>query len=121
MAKLFPQVISVATQPCQTELQLHIAADIHYFDGHFPDAPILAGVTQLHWAVHYSKQYYPQLTTVSAVEVLKFQVMIKPDSQLTLLLEHPKPDIILFSYLQQGNKVASGRLKWQQPEYNTNV
>lgn len=114
MAKLFPDIIAADIQPAKVQLTLHITPDIHYFAGHFPDAPILAGVTQLHWAVHYSKHYYPHLTEVTATEVLKFQVMIKPDSQLTLVLEHQKEGVVQFSYLQQGNKVASGRLKWEQ-------
>ena len=106
MAKLFPDIIAADIQPAKVQLTLHITPDIHYFAGHFPDTPILAGVTQLH--------YYPHLTEVTATEVLKFQVMIKPDSQLTLVLEHQKEGVVQFSYLQQGNKVASGRLKWEQ-------
>lgn len=112
MTKLFPPLTLLHQTAQQIGLQLDICADIHWFAGHFPDAPVLPGVTQLDWAVHYSRQYFPQLAQVQAVEVLKFQQMIRPGQQLQLLLEHSAERTTLFSYSLNGNKVASGRLKW---------
>jgi len=112
MTNLFP-VIQVRQQSDNLiELQLEISPDIAYFDGHFPQAPVLAGVTQLHWVVHYCKQYFQQLAEVISVEVLKFQVMIRPHDSLTLRLELTGSNVVQFSYFKQDIKVASGRLKW---------
>lgn len=112
MANLFPSVQLLQHDDHKVELQLDIRADIAYFDGHFPNAPVLAGVTQLHWVVQYCQQYFPQLVAVSSVEVLKFQLMIRPNDSLTLLLERTADATVLFSYSREGTKVASGRLKW---------
>lgn len=112
MTKLFPTLTLLSQTAQQVSLQLDICADIHWFEGHFPDAPVLPGVTQLDWAVHYSRQYFPQLAQLQAVEVLKFQQMIRPGHQLQLRLEHSAGHTTLFSYSRDGDKVASGRLKW---------
>lgn len=112
MTKLFPDAELLHQTAQQVQLRLLISADILYFDGHFPGAPVLAGVTQLHWAVHYCKHYFPALAEVTSVEVLKFQRMIKPGDQLTLQLEHSAEHTMLFTYLMHEQKVAAGRLKW---------
>lgn len=117
MTKLFPRLQLQSQNAQHVELQLYISADIHYFAGHFPQAPVLAGVTQLHWVVHYSKQYFAGLHEVLSVEVLKFQLMIRPEDVLTLQLELSNSTTTLFTYLKDGQKVASGRLKWSlQPD-----
>ncbi len=112
MTKLFPAVVLLRHDAQLTTLQLDISADIAYFDGHFPQAPVLAGVTQLHWAVEYCKQYFPALAQVESVEVLKFQTMIRPGDQLELRLERSAAQTTLFSYSKGAEKMASGRLKW---------
>ncbi len=112
MTNLFPVVQVLQHHDNKVELQLGISPDIAYFDGHFPQAPVLAGVTQLHWVVQYCRQYFSQLADVVSVEVLKFQVMIRPGDSLTLLLELSAGNTTQFSYYKTGQKVASGRLKW---------
>jgi 3-hydroxymyristoyl/3-hydroxydecanoyl-(acyl carrier protein) dehydratase len=112
MTKLFPLAELQRHTAQQVQIQLQVSADILYFAGHFPGAPVLAGVTQLHWAIHYCKHYFPALAEVTSVEVLKFQRMIKPGDQLTLQLELSTEQTMLFTYLMHEQKVASGRLKW---------
>lgn len=112
MTNLFPVVQVLQQSTNKVELQLDISPDIAYFEGHFPQAPVLAGVTQLHWVVHYCKQYFPQLLDVLSVEVLKFQIMIRPHDSLTLTLDLSASNTTQFGYFKQGEKVASGRLKW---------
>lgn len=112
MTKLFPALTLVSQTEQQVSLLLEISADIHWFAGHFPGAPVLPGVTQLDWAVHYSKRYFSAFAEVMSVEVLKFQQMIRPGQQLLLVLERSAEQTSLFSYSRNGEKVASGRLKW---------
>jgi 3-hydroxymyristoyl/3-hydroxydecanoyl-(acyl carrier protein) dehydratase len=113
MNKLLPDILSAEQQGNSLDLQLFIPADLYYFSGHFPNQPVLAGVVQLHWVVEFCQQYFPDLKHVLSVEVLKFQVMVKPDSQLELSIEQNKAGVVLFSFSQQQQKVASGRLKWE--------
>ncbi|QUM85765.1 MULTISPECIES: hypothetical protein [unclassified Moritella] len=80
-------------------LTLHIPTDLDYFKGHFDQAPILAGVVQLHWAVEYAKQYLSMGTAdVMNIQVLKFQEMILPGQDVVLTLTKKSAEKVLFSY-----------------------
>ncbi len=112
MKKLFPTLLQQQNRDQGISLLLDISADLHYFDGHFPDAPVLAGVAQLDWAVQFSQQFLLGNRQVVSVEVLKFQQMVQPGCQLLLELDVQKADTSTFSYRCDERTVASGRLKW---------
>lgn len=114
LVKIWPEVLADNIDENQIALQLLIPKDLDYFNGHFPSAPILAGVVQLHWAVEYAKQYY-SLTEleVQNIEVLKFQVVIIPGQQLNLTLSRKTNNKILFSYASDKGQHASGRIVFE--------
>ncbi|MDX2319224.1 MAG: hypothetical protein QNK26_01370 [Moritella sp.] len=104
-------------------LTLHIPSDLDYFNGHFDQAPILAGVVQLHWAAEYAKQYLNMSTgEVMDIQVLKFQEMILPGQDVVLTLTKKTAEKVLFSYrsveqLHQSETIkshSSGRLIFAQ-------
>ena len=116
LVKIWPEVIAENSDDKQVVLELLVPADLDYFNGHFPNAPILAGVVQLHWAVEYSKKHF-LLSQADAdnIEVLKFQVVIIPGQKLTLTLTKKSSDKILFSYASDKGQHASGRLVFGEP------
>jgi len=80
-------------------LTLHIPTDLDYFKGHFDQAPILAGVVQLHWAAEFAQQYLDiSATDVMDIQVLKFQEMILPGQDVVLTLTKKTAEKVLFSY-----------------------
>ena len=80
-------------------LTLHIPKDLDYFNGHFDQAPILAGVVQLHWAVVYAQQNLAiSAADVMDIHVLKFQEMILPGQDVVLTLTKKSAEKVLFSY-----------------------
>jgi len=80
-------------------LTLNIPTDLDYFKGHFDQAPILAGVVQLHWAAEYAKQYLNMgAADVMNIQVLKFQEMILPGQDVVLTLTKKSAEKVLFSY-----------------------
>jgi 3-hydroxymyristoyl/3-hydroxydecanoyl-(acyl carrier protein) dehydratase len=94
-------------------LLLKIDSNIAYFDGHFDNYPILAGVVQLDWAIHYGKELLSVNSVFSGMEVIKFQQPILPNMLvlLTLRWEREK-NKLYFSYTSEGNNNhASGRIK----------
>jgi 3-hydroxymyristoyl/3-hydroxydecanoyl-(acyl carrier protein) dehydratase len=101
----------------EVELLLNIDRDICYFDGHFPQAPILPGVVQIHWAEHYGREYFteqlPARESFSQLEAIKFQHIIRPSQQvklkLTWLADKRKLNFQLSD--QQGDmQYATGRI-----------
>mgnify|MGYP000489404519 CR=1 FL=1 len=115
LVNIWPELLTENVTDAQVELQLHIPSDLDYFNGHFPNAPILAGVVQLHWAVEYSKQKF-SLTEleVKNIEVLKFQVVIIPGQKLNLSLTQKSPNKIVFSYTSDKGQHASGRIVFEE-------
>lgn len=114
LVKIWPEVLSENTGESQIDLQLFVPKDLDYFNGHFPNAPILAGVVQLHWAVEYAKKYFLLAELeVKNIEVLKFQVVIIPGQELKLTLIKKTANKVLFSYGSTKGQHASGRIVFE--------
>ncbi len=115
LVKIWPEVLADNIDENQIALQLLIPKDLDYFNGHFPGAPILAGVVQLHWAVEYAKKYF-SLTEleVQNIEVMKFQVVIIPGQKLNLTLSRKTNNKVLFSYASDKGQHASGRIVFEE-------
>jgi len=93
------------------EVTLYVGSNIDYFKGHFPQAPILAGVVQLDWAIHFGFKHLDVLNTaVKNVEVLKFQVVIQPDQEIKLLLVKKSDCKFTFKYVSEKGVHSSGRI-----------
>lgn len=111
---VWPDVIKKTEHENSVELTLFVPKNLDYFNGHFPDAPILAGVVQLHWAVEYTKQAFNLVDCeVVNLEVLKFQVVIVPDQNLVLTLTRKSTNKVLFTYDSERGQHASGRIVFE--------
>ncbi|MCG9754468.1 thioester dehydrase [Shewanella insulae] len=93
------------------EWQLRIDADLPYFEGHFPEQAVLPGVTQLDWAVQLGASEFGYAPKVQSLEVLKFQQLILPGSevQLKISLNRAKHKLT-FAYYQGEQRFGSGRI-----------
>ncbi|NRA53013.1 MAG: thioester dehydrase [Gammaproteobacteria bacterium] len=95
-------------------ISLHIPATLDYFNGHFPQAPILAGVVQLDWAVKYAKQYLSLADhSVKNVEILKFKLVMTPGMDVVLTLTKKSENKFGFAYSSDRGIHASGRVVTQ--------
>lgn len=95
-------------------LSLYLQPELDYFKGHFPQAPILAGVVQLDWAVQYAKQYLSlDGLSVKNIEVLKFKVVMTPGLNVLLKLTKKNGHKFTFSYESERGAHASGRVVTQ--------
>lgn len=111
---IFPQVKHVEQNDEQVVLSLVIPADLYYFEGHFPDAPILAGVVQVHWVMHYIEKYFDlSVEEHVSIDALKFQVIIAPSYEVTLTLKKISDIKIGFSYSSEHGAHSSGRAVYQ--------
>jgi len=87
-APRLPQVIAVRAEGAAVEIDLAVTADIVWFEGHFPDLPVLAGVVQIEWALDLARRHLG-VGTVSARQFqIKFKQMIVPGDMVTLMLRH---------------------------------
>lgn len=94
-------------------LLLHINGALPWFRGHFPGQPILPGVAQLDWVMHYATTLLAPGWQFAAVENIKFQQPVQPGQSLWLQLSWlAEKGQIAFSYQRQedGSMVSSGKI-----------
>lgn len=93
-------------------LRLHLDPALPWFSGHFPGAPLLPGVTQVHWAIHYGRQLLGLSGTFGGMSQLKFQRPLRPGQQCSLHLTwQADKGQLLFSYRLADELASSGRVR----------
>ena len=71
----------------EVKAYIRVPADSPWFDGHFPDAPVLPGVAQLGMVHDLLCRIYSQDLPVRQVSRVRFKQMIHPDQALTLTVK----------------------------------
>ena len=97
--------------PARVLLELTVPPDLLYFDGHFSVAPVLPGVVQVDWALHYGRLHFGLAVPFAGMHALKFQQMIRPGTpvQLELAWDEVKRSLN-FRYFSDAGAHASGRI-----------
>jgi hypothetical protein len=90
-------------------LRLRLPADLAQFEGHFPAAPVLPGVVQLHWAVEEGRRRFGLRGGFAGLKQLKFMRPLLPGDEAALEL-HPDGDGLRFSYDSAQGRHSSGRV-----------
>lgn len=76
-----------------------------FFQGHFPDAPILPGVMQLQFAHKAAEEMVGHALTLKAVKKMKFVKVIEPSDRISVELEGDEGEI---GYtIRKGDEVCS--------------
>ncbi|WP_299802727.1 thioester dehydrase [uncultured Shewanella sp.] len=106
-----PPIISCKDDQDSVTWTLEIAADLEFFSGHFPEQPVLPGVTQLDWAIRLGCEHFGYPVNVATLEVLKFQQLILPNTQVDLSISHNAAKAkLVFAYSDGDKRFASGRI-----------
>jgi 3-hydroxymyristoyl/3-hydroxydecanoyl-(acyl carrier protein) dehydratase len=104
-----PEILAERAAPERVELDLRVPADLEYFAGHFPGAPVLPGVVQLDWCMRLARPRLRLRGRFRAAEQLKFLAPIGPEARVTLALELKASGARLdFRYFSQEKKLSSG-------------
>jgi acyl-CoA synthetase (AMP-forming)/AMP-acid ligase II/3-hydroxymyristoyl/3-hydroxydecanoyl-(acyl carrier protein) dehydratase len=85
-APRLPGILAVRTEPGRAEIDLAVSPDLFWFQGHFPEAPILPGVVQLDWALEFARRYLGLATPAARSFQVKYKTAIVPGLRLTLAL-----------------------------------
>ncbi len=91
-------------------LELEVPAELRYFDGHFPQAPVLPGAVQIAWALALAAQRLGTSLTCRSMEALKFQQLLRPGDRVQLSLRTDARGKLHFSYSRGDIMYSSGRL-----------
>ncbi|BBP56959.1 AMP-binding protein [Pseudomonas sp. St316] len=106
-----PEVLEHVETDGEWNLQLVVPADLAYFSGHFPTAPVLPGVVQVDWALSLGRQLLDLPPRFVGMEVLKFQQLVRPGDQVQLHLRFDRErGKLYFAYRNDTAACSSGRI-----------
>jgi acyl-CoA synthetase (AMP-forming)/AMP-acid ligase II/3-hydroxymyristoyl/3-hydroxydecanoyl-(acyl carrier protein) dehydratase len=109
-----PRVALLEQQGDKVLLEVTVPARLFYFDGHFAQAPVLPGVVQLDWAIHFGRQYFALGAQFRAIHALKFQQVIRPEAPVLLELLHDSAKSSLaFRFYSDAGSHAGGRILFE--------
>lgn len=113
----YPDVISQHVADNQLQLELMINPELEAFDGHFDQFPIIPGVVQISWALHYfssllaGQPEIPSTRQVTNIKTLKFQHVITPNSLVTLDLSFDvSKQVLAFRFYNSEHQYSSGKI-----------
>ena len=109
-----PKILHHEAVDSRISLVLRVDADLPYFEGHFPDSPILPGVTQLFWAQQFGNKFFPIKGNFSGLKTVKFRDVVFPNQELTLVLEYTaEPERLTFHYDSIKGRHSQGSLLFE--------
>jgi len=107
---LHSEVLFKTISQNRAEFGLRIPKDLAYFEGHFPDMPIVPGVVLLHWAVEFAKDIFKIPGSVSGASQIKFSNLMRPLDEPCLTLDHLSEKFLIMYHYKENEKIyASGR------------
>lgn len=90
---------------------LLVDENLAYFEGHFPGEPILPGVVQLAWAIHFGAKLGLDSMRFAGVPRSKFSAVIQPGALVRLTLSRNKESLD-FSYESSATTHSSGTIRY---------
>jgi 3-hydroxymyristoyl/3-hydroxydecanoyl-(acyl carrier protein) dehydratase len=110
-----PIIVSEALDLPRVAFELIVPEDLFTLQGHFPEAAVLPGITQVHWAISLAMKHLPVKPIFLGIEALKFHRIIKPMTTLNLVLEYVETtDKLQFSYSSDQGLHSHGRVLFGQ-------
>lgn len=102
-----PEILAERSGDAHVELDLRVPADLEYFAGHFPGAPVLPGVVQLDWCMRLARGRLALTGGFRGLQQIKFLAPIEPEARITLRLELNGTKLN-FGFFAKDKKHSSG-------------
>ncbi|WP_428944152.1 hydroxymyristoyl-ACP dehydratase [Pantoea sp. FN060301] len=100
----------------QLKIALHLNPDLFWFKGHFAVQPLLPGVAQLDWVMHYATGVLVPGWRFHSIQNVKFQAPLLPEMTVTLALNWQEDrQLLAFSYQSHDGEArhtaSSGKIR----------
>lgn len=100
----------LSKSPSAITLEIFIDPDLFWFQGHFENLPILAGVAQIDWVITFFQKYISPHLTFSGIQQVKYQQPIFPNELISLSIIQQSESSLLFEYKCNDNIKSKGKL-----------
>jgi 3-hydroxymyristoyl/3-hydroxydecanoyl-(acyl carrier protein) dehydratase len=109
--QVLPEVLEERPDEGGVTVELHVPESLAFFPGHFPDTPIVPGVVQIQWAMHFARVCLGLDLPFGHMEVIKFKELMQPGERLSLRIRYQPGALKLqFSFRDGEREFSSGRL-----------
>lgn len=100
----------------QIEIILSLDPELFWFRGHFAVQPLLPGVAQLDWVMHYATTLLAPGWHFHSIQNVKFQAPLLPGATVTLTLHWQETrQILAFSFQRHDGEArhtaSSGKIR----------
>ncbi|KFB99308.1 (3R)-hydroxymyristoyl-[ACP] dehydratase [Trabulsiella guamensis ATCC 49490] len=104
------------TAPDQIDIILNLEPTLFWFQGHFAVQPLLPGVAQLDWVMHYATTLLAPGFRFHSIQNVKFQAPLLPENTVTLTLNWQEArQILTFSFQRHEgdarHTASSGKIR----------
>lgn len=114
MTVVDPVIVERKVDSEAAEIVLRIPVGLKCLRGHFPRHPVVPGVVQIKWALEEGIRHFELSGGVAALEAIKFNRIMQPEDEVTLLLRLDREKGKLhFSYRSESGAYSSGRILLQ--------
>ena len=104
------------------QAQVHVPADSCWFNGHFPDWPVLPGIAQLHMVYELVRHALDGPVRVVEVSRVRFKQRIAPDDRLNVVAEvRPGIGRYAFRITRCDEVVCTGNMTVTNGQLQTSV
>ena len=108
-----PEFRVLGTEDGKTQVEIHVPASSPFFQGHFPQLPVLPGVAQIDWMIWLSAVLRGVDSGFAGMEAVKFQRVIRPGERIVASLEFDASARRTRYAIRSGEGLcASGRICW---------
>ena len=108
-----PERLSVERTATALDVRLRVPWDLSFLDGHFPGAPVVAGVVQVHFVMQALEELLGGAPRLERLEALKFHEVLQPGDearlQVALREDGRRFDFSLVDAERPSRRFCSGR------------
>lgn len=109
---LFPKILKKSTSDNTLHLDLQVPKELKYFEGHFPEIPVVPGFVQMDWVMNFAHEYLGVPKEISKMEAIKFHELIPPDKKFSMEIKwDPKKGKLYYKLYQKEQIFAQGRFQ----------
>ena len=104
-----PTLLDLEVAQSNASINIHVPAELSWFEGHFPDQPVLPGIVQIDWAGKIGKAIFADLGMFTQLSNIKFNNMILPNTLLSLELVYvSEKGILKFHFFNESGTFSTG-------------